>query len=66
MKEACAQGGQLAERMEVLRPEIKVLFASGYTDDVILRHNLLERIGKLVQKPFTAELLARKVLDETQ
>ena len=65
MKEACAQGGQLAERMEVLRPEIEVLFASGYTDNVILRHNLLERIGKLVQ-PFTAELLARKVLDQTQ
>ena len=62
-------GRQLAERMEVLRPEIKVLFASGYTDDVILRHNLLERRGRLVQKPFTGELLARKVrevLDESQ
>ncbi len=56
-------GRHLAERMEVLRPEIKVLFASGYTDDVILRHNLLKRRGMLVQKPFTAELLAGKVHD---
>ena len=43
------------------RPGIRVLFASGYTDDVILQHKLLERDAALLQKPFTAETLGRKV-----
>jgi signal transduction histidine kinase/CheY-like chemotaxis protein len=54
-------GRELAERVCVLRPEIKVLFASGYTDDVILQHRLVERDVKLVQKPFTATTLSTKV-----
>ncbi len=54
-------GRELAERVVDLRPEIKVLFASGYTDDVILRHRLLERGGMLMDKPFTVQSLAGKV-----
>jgi hypothetical protein len=38
-----------------------VLFASGYTSDVTILHGLLEQSVALVQKPFTAELLGRKV-----
>jgi CheY-like chemotaxis protein len=55
------KGRELAERVADLRPEIKVLFASGYTDDVILRHRLLERGGMLMDKPFTVQSLAGKV-----
>ena len=54
-------GRELAERVAELRPEIKVLFASGYTDDVTLRHRLLERGVMLMDKPFTVHSLAGKV-----
>ncbi len=54
-------GRDLAGRVRELRPGIKVLFASGYTDDVILQH-LLETGGEVVlQKPFTEADLSRKV-----
>ncbi len=55
------RGRELAERVADLKPEIKVLFASGYTDDVILRQRLLERGGMLMDKPFTVQSLAGKV-----
>jgi PAS domain S-box-containing protein len=54
-------GRLLADRARTLRPELKVLFASGYTSDVTILHGLLEERVALVQKPFTAELLGRKV-----
>jgi PAS domain S-box-containing protein len=54
-------GPVLAERVRALRPDLKVLFASGYTSDVAILHGLMEQRVALVQKPFTAELLGRKV-----
>ena len=60
-------GRDLAEHVRAARPGIRVLFASGYTDDMILQHRLLEHGARLIQKPYTADLLARKVreaLDE--
>jgi two-component system cell cycle sensor histidine kinase/response regulator CckA len=54
-------GAELAARMAALRPETKVLFMSGYTDDAIIRHGLIHEGGRLLQKPFTAENLARKL-----
>lgn len=54
-------GRELAEHVLRLRPGIKVLFASGYTDDVILQRQLIARDVALLQKPFTAESLSRKV-----
>ncbi len=60
-------GRVLAEQVRALYPNTRVLFASGYTDDMILQHQLLQRDVQLIQKPFTAESLARKVrevLDE--
>ena len=54
-------GRVLADRVRELRPDIKVLFVSGYTDDVILRNQLLERHVALLQKPFTPLALASKV-----
>jgi PAS domain S-box-containing protein len=54
-------GRQLADRLRDLRPELKVLFVSGYTDDAIVRHGILEPGIWYLPKPFSPESLARKV-----
>jgi PAS domain S-box-containing protein len=54
-------GREVAEQARAVRPTIKVLFASGYTDDVILQRRLLHRDAVLLQKPFSRESIARKV-----
>jgi CheY-like chemotaxis protein len=54
-------GADLAARIQELRPEARVLFMSGYTDDAIIRHKVLERGTHFLQKPFTPASLARKV-----
>jgi len=60
-------GSELAERIAVLRPETKVLYMSGYTDDAIVRHGILDDHVSFIQKPFSADQLlvkAREVLDQ--
>jgi two-component system, cell cycle sensor histidine kinase and response regulator CckA len=54
-------GRVLAERLTAVRPDMEVLFMSGYADDEILRRGLLERGQRLLQKPFTATALAHEV-----
>ena len=54
-------GRELIERLAPLRPEMKVLYMSGYTDDAIVRHGLLDERLEFIQKPFTADALARKI-----
>src|SRR5208283_1677665 len=54
-------GGQLAERLRSLRPEMKVLYMSGYTDDAMIRHGVLEHEVSFLQKPFKPVALAAKV-----
>lgn len=54
-------GRELADRIKSIRPEIKVLYMSGYTDNVIVHHGILEEGINYIQKPFTVEDLARKV-----
>jgi two-component system cell cycle sensor histidine kinase/response regulator CckA len=54
-------GRELAERVRPLRPDLRILYMSGYVDDAILRHDVLEDRVPFLQKPFTAEELARKV-----
>jgi CheY-like chemotaxis protein len=54
-------GRELADRVVELRPGLRVLFMSGYTDDAIVRHGLLDDKLKFIQKPFDSATVARKV-----
>jgi PAS domain S-box-containing protein len=54
-------GRDVAARLAVLRPDMRVLYMSGYTDDAIARHGILEPGTAFIQKPFTPDALARKV-----
>lgn len=54
-------GRLLAERLLAERPDIKVLFLSGYTDDAIVHQGALGSEINFLQKPFSADALARKV-----
>jgi len=54
-------GRQLADRLALHRPDLKVLYMSGYTDNAIAHHGVLEPGTHLIEKPFEAEQLARRV-----
>jgi two-component system, cell cycle sensor histidine kinase and response regulator CckA len=54
-------GRDLADRLAAVRPELKVLYMSGYTDDVIVHHGVLDEGTEFIQKPFTPDVLARKI-----
>ena len=54
-------GSQLAQNFEWLRPDIPVLYMSGYTDDTALRYAVQENEVALLQKPFTPDALVAKV-----
>jgi hypothetical protein len=62
-------GRELAEHLAPLHPETKVLYMSGYADNAVFQHHLLAPGTALLQKPFTADVLARKlreVLDSAE
>jgi len=54
-------GRELAARLALSRPEIKILFMSGYTDNAILHHDVLPPRTTFLEKPFMTRTLARKV-----
>jgi PAS domain S-box-containing protein len=59
-------GRELAARLTVMYPQLKILFTSGYTDDEILKGGTMEPGRSFIQKPFTPESLlrtARAMLD---
>jgi PAS domain S-box-containing protein len=54
-------GKVMSERLKTAYPGLKILFTSGYTDDAIAQHGLLEGGIAFLPKPYTSGLLARKV-----
>ena len=56
-------GRQVSEQVLLLRPEIRVLFMSGYTDDEQIRHGIRASGQQFLQKPFTPAALALKLRD---
>jgi FixJ family two-component response regulator len=54
-------GAELARRLAPLRPEMDVLYVSGYTDEAIVHHGVLEPGTAFLQKPFSPEQIVRKV-----
>jgi two-component system cell cycle sensor histidine kinase/response regulator CckA len=54
-------GRELAERLVARQPELRVLYLSGYMDDEVVRRGLTDTRRAFLQKPFTADLLARAV-----
>jgi len=56
-------GGDLARHIGDAHPGLRVLFMSGYTDDAVVRHGVLEARVAFLQKPFRLDDLARKVRD---
>ena len=56
-------GRELSERLLKLHPEMEVLFTSGYTEDIVVIHGVLEKNLNFIAKPYTIQTLAQKIRD---
>lgn len=54
-------GRELAERMTAIRPDLRVLFTTGYTQNAIVHNGIVDLGTAFLPKPFTLDQLARKV-----
>jgi len=54
-------GQELADTLAATRPDMKVIFMSGYTDDAIVHHGVTEKDVNFIQKPITLNRLAKKL-----
>jgi PAS domain S-box-containing protein len=54
-------GKEVAEQLKTIHPETKVLFMSGYTDEAIVHHGIVDSTIAFIQKPFSEHALAHKV-----
>jgi len=54
-------GRELAKRLLAIRPGTRVLYVSGYTDDALSQHGILDQELAFLAKPFAPETLARSV-----
>jgi two-component system cell cycle sensor histidine kinase/response regulator CckA len=54
-------GRELADHFQVRRPDMRVLYISGYTSDAIVDHGVLAENIAFLEKPFTPAAIARKV-----
>lgn len=54
-------GKEIAEKLKSLKPDMKQLFISGYTDDIIAKHGIIDEKLNILQKPFTPATLKSKI-----
>jgi len=54
-------GHELVNRLAQLRPEMRVLYMSGYADNAIVHQGVLDEEANFIEKPFAPDALARKV-----
>ncbi len=54
-------GRELANKLKEKLPDLQILFTSGYTDDAVVRHGVIEVGTNFIQKPFTPDSLTKKV-----
>lgn len=54
-------GHQLAQEVQGLYPDIPILYCSGYTDDIIAQHGVIDPSVNLISKPFVSEQLLSRI-----
>jgi len=54
-------GAKLASKLAQLRPDMRIIFVSGYAESTVLRHGAIDVTTRFLQKPFSLKSLARKI-----